>query len=57
MQRTLATAFDATRTCGPVTPLIDSDSEINEWFIMKSTQPSELDTWDNTTPVWTPFRH
>jgi len=23
---------------------------------MKPATPSELDTWDTTAPVWTPFR-
>ncbi|CAM2183849.1 hypothetical protein PSAC2689_50193 [Paraburkholderia sacchari] len=24
---------------------------------MNNPNPSELDDWDKTTPVWTPFRH
>ncbi len=24
---------------------------------MDNSNPSELDDWDKTTPVWTPFRH
>lgn len=33
------------------------DNEMNRRVVAKAAPSSELDYWDTTTPVWTPFRH
>ncbi|MFP6561491.1 hypothetical protein WJ542_24760 [Paraburkholderia sp. B3] len=70
MKRTLATASvlalaasapafaegigtaESWRTAG-----ITQDNEANRHVVAKTAPSSELDYWDTTTAVWTPFRH
>ena len=33
------------------------DNEMNRQVVARTAQSSELDSWDTTAPVWTPFRH
>jgi hypothetical protein len=70
MKRTLATASVVAlaasapafgKDMAPVTTYVTaratSDNEMNRQVVAKAAQSSELDNWDTTAPVWTPFRH